>query len=137
MTSDRRFVLDTNVIVSALLFKGSTARQAFDKALVDGELLLSVDTLYELNDVLRRPKFNKYVSEEDRLQFLAALVREAAFVEVTMTITACRDPMDNKFLELAVSGNAESIISGDDDLLSMHPFRGISIRNPRGFLEQE
>jgi putative PIN family toxin of toxin-antitoxin system len=135
--SDRRFVLDTNLIVSALLLKQSTARQAFDKALAEGKLLQSMATIEELNNVLKREKFNKYVLEEERLQFLAALVREAILIEVKVTITDCRDPKDNKFLELAVSGEASAIISGDEDLLALHPFRDIPIFTPRDFLEHQ
>jgi uncharacterized protein len=67
--------------------------------------------------VLRRPKFKRYVSEEERLQFLAKFVGDAMIVEVTEVVIDCRDSKDNKFLELAVSGGAKCIISGDADLL--------------------
>ncbi len=137
MTGKPRIVLDSNIVVSALLLKQSMARQAFDKARADGNLLFSLATLDELNTVLRRDKFNKYVREEERLQFLAALVREATVVEIDVSITDCRDPKDSKFLELAVSGGADCIISGDQDLLVLHPFRDIPIITPRAFLEQE
>lgn len=95
---------------------------------------MSEATIAELDEVLRRPKFNKYVPEEKRLEFLAALVREAAVVEASEVITECRDPKDNKFLELAVSGKASHIITGDADLLTLHPFRGIAIVTPQVFL---
>jgi putative PIN family toxin of toxin-antitoxin system len=134
--SDRRFVLDTNVIVSALLLKQSTARQAFDKARAGGTLLLSLAAIGELNDVLKRKKFDRYLLEEERLEFLAKLVHEATLVEITVTVTECRDPKDNKYLELAVSGKADCIISGDEDLTTLHPFRNIPILTPRTFLEQ-
>jgi putative PIN family toxin of toxin-antitoxin system len=97
-------------------------------------LLVSEATVAELDAVLRRRKFNKYVPEEKRLEFLAALVREAEQVEATEVLTVCRDAEDNKFLELAVSGRASHIISGDGDLLALHPFRGISIVTPQSFL---
>jgi putative PIN family toxin of toxin-antitoxin system len=90
----------------------------------------------ELNEVLGRPRFNKYLLEEERLEFLRALVREADLMTVTETVTDCRDPKDNKFLELAVSGNATCIVSGDDDLLILNPFRGIPIVPPKAFLTQ-
>lgn len=135
MPTDRRFVLDTNVVVSALLLKQSVSRQAFDRAFELGQVLLSWATISELNDVLSRERFDKYVLEEERKQFLAAFVREVILIEVTKTITECRDPKDNKFLELAVSGNALCIVvSGDKDLLVLHPFRGISILTPQSFL---
>lgn len=136
MTIDLRFVFDTNVIVSAVLLKGSTARKAFDEAQRRGELLLSLDTLDELNEVLQRRKFNKYVTEQERLQFLSTLVREATLVEITDMITVCRDPKDDKFLELAVSGKADYLVSGDKDLLVLHPFQTVSILRPDQLLKQ-
>lgn len=134
MPTDLRFVFDTNVIASALLLKQSVARQAFDKALEEGRLLVSQATVQELNEVLRRKGFDKYVQEEERIQFITALVREAILVEITETITGCRDPKDSKFLELAVGGKASCIVSGDDYLLVLDPFRGIPVLTPRQFL---
>jgi len=131
-----RFVFDTSAIISAALLKRSVSRKAFDKALDEGELLVSAETIDELNRVLGRVDFAKYVTEDERLEFLAVLLREATFVEVTVYVGECRDPSDNKFLELAVSGAAVCIVSGDQDLLVLHPFRGISIVTPRGFLDE-
>ena len=136
MTSERRFVFDTNSIVSALLLKRSVSRQAFDYARGQGILLVSLDTLAELSDVLRRPRFAKYVTEQEREQFLAAYVREASLIEVNTAFQVCRDPKDDKFLELAVSGHADTIVTGDRDLLVLHPFRGITIVTARAFLEK-
>jgi putative PIN family toxin of toxin-antitoxin system len=134
MMTERSVVFDTNVIISALLIKQSVARQAFDKALQQGKLLLSLTTLEELNNVLKRKKFDKYIHENERLLFLATLVDKATLIEVNEIVTECRDPKDNKFLELAVSGNAICIVSGDKDLLALHPFRGIPIMTPAVFL---
>ena len=75
-------------------------------ALAHGIVLASADTIDELDEVLRRPKFNRYLREEERLLFLAAFIRDANVVDVTEKLTECRDAKDNKFLELAVSGNA-------------------------------
>ncbi len=130
MTTELRFVFDTNAIISALLLKKSVSRKAFDTAQNRGQLLVSLDTLNELNEVLWREKFSKYVTEQERLQFLSALVREAELVKVTDRISECRDPKDDKFLELAVSGKADYLVSGDKDLLVLHPFRGIPIIRP-------
>ena len=129
-----RFVFDTNVIVSAALLAGSIPRQAFDKALDKGVILISVPVLLELAEVLGREKLNKYLLEEERMRFLVALLKETELVEVTEQITECRDARDNKFLELAVSGKADYIISGDDDLLVLNPFRGIPILTPGSFM---
>ena len=131
-----RFVFDTNAIVSALLIPRSKPRQAFDKALDQGRMLISLPVLAELNEVLSRRKFDKYLLEDERKQFLAVLVEEAEMVEITEQITACRDARDNKFLELAVCGNADCIVSGDGDLLALNPFRGIRILQPDTFLNE-
>jgi putative PIN family toxin of toxin-antitoxin system len=128
--------MDTNVAVSAALLPRSVPRQAFDRALEHGTVLISSATVAELNDVLRRPRFDKYVHEEERLEFLATLVRESELVVVTDVVTDCRDPKDNKFLELALSGQATHIVSGDEDLLVLHPFREVSILTPQTFVAQ-
>ena len=137
MTSNVRAVFDTNVAVSAALQPRSTPRRAVNLILELGTLLISIPTLTELNEVLRRPRFNRYLGEERRLEFLATLLREADLVEVTETVSVCRDPDDDKFLELAVSGAATHIISGDEDLLTLHPFRGISVLSPQDFVTQQ
>jgi uncharacterized protein len=133
MTSDWRVVIDTSVAVSAALLPRSVPRRALDAALQHSRVLISVATISELEAVLRRPKFNRYVTEAERLEFLAALVREADAVEVRDVIQECRDSKDDKFLELAASGRATHLITGDDDLLSMHPFRGVAILTPQAF----
>jgi putative PIN family toxin of toxin-antitoxin system len=130
-----RCVFDTNVLVSALLLPDSKPRQAVDLALRKGQILLSFAVLAELYEVLSRKQFRQYVDEEDIRVFLAALVRETQWVEVDAQVAACRDPRDNKFLELAVSGRATHIVTGDSDLLALNPFRGIQILTPHSFLE--
>lgn len=131
---ERAVIFDTNVLISAALLKRSTARNAFDKALREAKLLFSAATIEELSNVLQRPKFDKYILPHERFRFLAALVDVATVVEIGETINACRDPKDNKFLELAVCGKATCLISGDSDLLVLHPFCGIAIMTPDEFL---
>ena len=135
MTTKPRFVLDTNLVVSAVLIKQSISRRAFDKAGQEGQILLSMAVVSELNEVLKREKFNKYLLERERLSFLNVLVHEAELIQISETISACRDPKDNKFLELAINGQADAIISGDQDLLVLNPFREVSIVDPHQFLQ--
>lgn len=130
-----RCVFDTNALVSALLLPDSKPRQALDLVLRKGKVLLSFAALAELYEVLGRKQFRRYVDEEDIRSFLAALTREAQWVDVDVQITACRDSKDDKFLELAVSGRATHIITGDSDLLALNPFQGIQILSPHTFLE--
>jgi uncharacterized protein len=129
-----RTVIDTGVLVSALMFPDSVPSRAFDMAKAHGDLLASEETIAELYDVIRRPKFDKYVSEFERIRFLSAMNRDAQCIELGAVVTDCRDPKDNKFLELALSGRATHIITGDSDLLVLHPFRGITIVKPKVFL---
>ena len=129
-----RVVLDTNVVVSAVLLAGSVPRQAFDKALAEGTVLVSAPVVLELAEVLAREKLNKYLTEEDQMRFLVALLKESELVEITEAVTDCRDAKDNKFLELGVSGRADYVVSGDRDLLALNPFRGIPILTPAQFL---
>ena len=134
MKSKDRFVFDTSVLVRAVLIEDSHPAQAFRKARQIGEILLSLPTAEELNEVMGREKFNRYVTTEDRERFVAALIQAARFIEITEQIAACRDPKDDKFLDLAVCGHAACIVTGDDDLLALHPFRGIPILSVQQFL---
>ena len=132
--SSARYVFDTNALLSALLFEHSTPGRALIRALQLGEILLSQSTLEELAEVLQREKFDRYVTREDRERFLVLLVRQATTVEIGEECRACRDPRDDKFLELAVSGKAGYVITGDGDLLSLHPFRDVAVMTPAEFL---
>lgn len=129
-----RFVLDTNIIISALLFQESKPARAFHTAIKTGEILYSSSTLAELKDVLWRDKFDPYITQKERDKFLSSFLLTATPIEINETITACRDPKDNKFLELAVSGQANFIITGDDDLLILNPFQEIQIITPANFI---
>jgi putative PIN family toxin of toxin-antitoxin system len=131
---NNRFVFDTNVIISALMFPQSIPRQAFDAAKTRGTLLASTPIIIELNEVLSRKKFERYFSEEERIQFIAKFFNDAEIVEIKENIQVCRDRKDDKFLEIAVNGSANCIITGDRDLLVLHPFRNINIVLPNEFL---
>jgi uncharacterized protein len=130
-----RYVFDTNVIVSALLFEHGKPAQALQYALENGEVLLSLDLLEELNEVLGRKRFDRYVTSEEREEFLEALIARAVLVEITETVKECRDPKDDKILELALNGETDYIISGDKDLLVLHPFRDVHVITADEFLK--
>jgi putative PIN family toxin of toxin-antitoxin system len=131
-----RFVADTNVILSRLFFLHSVPSQAMKRAMADHQLIVSSETLHELESVLSRPKFDNYLTLDQRLQFFHRLHLSALQIESVPAISACRDPKDDKFLALALAGRANLVLSGDDDLLVLHPFRGISILSPRLFLDR-
>jgi uncharacterized protein len=134
MSIERRFVFDTNALVSALLFEQSVPANAFFAAAGLGDILLSRETFTELRDVLGRTKFDRYLTPGERQAFLQRMLDESTVVEIIEMIAECRDPRDDKFLELAVCGKASCIVSGDQDLLVLNPFRGIPILTPADFL---
>jgi putative PIN family toxin of toxin-antitoxin system len=127
-------VLDTNVLISTLLFGGTPGR-AFFAAFERGVVLASEETVTELVEVAARPRFDRYATAEERGRFVAALVRRAELVDVAAAVVACRDPKDDKFLSLAVAGSASVIVSGDEDLLVLDPFHGVPILTPAAFLD--
>jgi putative PIN family toxin of toxin-antitoxin system len=88
-----------------------------------------------LQEVLLRDKFDKYLPKPIRQAFVQKFEILVAMIDITETIIACRDPKDDKFLSLAVSANAEYIVSGDHDLLVLNPFRNILILSPFEFLK--
>ena len=132
--SNLRVVLDTNVVVSAALFSQSVPRQVVNYVVRWGTVLVSTATVYEMGTIIHQPRFDRHASADSRRAFLDDLLLWAEPVEITHAITACRDPNDDKFLELALSGNATHIITGDHDLLALHPFRNIPIITPATFL---
>jgi hypothetical protein len=134
MTSRRRIVFDTNTLVSAALIVDSTPQRALRRALAVGSIVISRETLAELTAVLYRDKFQKYATIEERDEFLEVVVLSATMINVAENISASRDPDDNKFIELATEARADAIVSGDQDLLVLHPYRGIPILRPADFL---
>ncbi len=129
------WVFDTNTLLSALFNENSTPGEALKKARQTGTFLVSADTASEYFNVFSRSKFEKYISLETRMAFIENIISNALAVEPNERITACRDPKDNKFLELAATAGASYIISGDQDLLILHPFNNIPILSAIDFLK--
>ncbi|MBS0272701.1 MAG: putative toxin-antitoxin system toxin component, PIN family [Proteobacteria bacterium] len=129
MIPNNRFVVDTNIIISQLLWPKSLPGEAFRKALSSGILLGSEETLQELTNVLMRKKFDPYLTLGERQQFLRQLSFVVDFIPYVISLAACRDPKDDKFLSLAVSGDAKLLLTGDNDLLVLDPFKEIRILN--------
>lgn len=130
----RRIVVDTNILVSRLLLPRSVPAQAVRRAVGEGRLLVSEATMGELAEVLARAKLDPYVSIEERQRFLRLLGRIAELVPILHRVEACRDPKDDKFLEVAVNGKAALIVSGDRDLLDVGRFQGIPIVTAAAYL---
>src|SRR5688572_1029867 len=134
MTSDR-LVLDTNVVISGLVWPPSVPGRVLDHALVHCRLLASVAMLDELVATLLAEKFDDYVSRTDREAALERLLPLVDVIEVVRIVRACREPRDDKFLETAVNGLADTLVTGDKDLLVLHPFADVNILTPAAYLE--
>ena len=128
-----RVVIDTNVLVSAALKEKSLPAMAAHIVAESGLLLKSTITEQELFVTLARPRLAQLIPPRFR-EWLSELVAAAELVTITERITACRDPKDDKFLELAINGHADLIVSGDGDLLALNPFREIPIVAPATFV---
>ena len=131
-----RFLLDTNVLISAVLSsKGAPARLLDRLRQTRSILIFSEPTMAELSSRLMRDKFDPWVDHETRLQFLAEIDAVAEFVGITEAPMGCRDRSDDKFLETALTADCPLIVSGDQDLLTMHPWQNIQILTPTQALE--
>jgi uncharacterized protein len=131
--SKLRLVIDTNVFISALLFKQSLPFQIVRFAFEENVILISDFTFAEIKKVLLRKKFDKYLSSEERHIFLAKLSTASENIIISENFNLCRDPKDNCFLDLAMNGYANFIITGDNDLLVLNPFNNIEIITPQLF----
>ena len=128
-----RLVVDTNVFISAVLKENSLPFLVVRWIDQHGGLLKSLATERELLDVLQRPAIAALTDPLFRAG-LETMLAAAELVLVVERIAACRDPKDDQFLELAVNGRADLVVSGDRDLLALSPFRGIPIITPASFV---
>jgi putative PIN family toxin of toxin-antitoxin system len=103
-------------------------------AIAQGSILASDKTILELHRTLRRPKLARYFSRAEQDAFLAIFANEVTLV--TERIVLCRDPRDDRFLELAIAGAASRLVTGDRDLLILNPFRNIRIMTPAALLNE-
>jgi uncharacterized protein len=129
-----RVVVDTNVFISAALKEKTPPETAVHLAAASHLLLKSTITEDELFVALRRPRLASLIPP-DFLDWLHELMAAAELVKITERIAACRDPKDDKFLEVAVNGHADVPITGDSDLLALNPFRGVPIIIPADFVQ--
>ncbi len=132
----KRVVLDTNVLISAALRQKGTPRAVVNAVRAEnGVLLFSDETFEELRSRLHRPKFDGYVDREGRAVYLALLEPVSEWVSISGVKLGCRDPDDDKLLETALMGEADCLVTGDQDLLEMSLFHNIPILTPEAFLD--
>lgn len=88
----------------------------------------------ELLEVLHRPGVARFLKPDLRSALLGQLIALGIPIEPTERVADCRDPKDDKYLELALAANAEVLVSSDADLLVLHPWRGVRILRPAEYL---
>ena len=138
----RRVVLDTSTLVGAALKPGSVPHQALLNAMGRCDVCASVQTWLELERVMQRRRFDRYLARDTRLEFAALLRQSMHFFAVTQADAdapqpPCRDATDNKFLALVQVCQANVLVSSDDDLLVLNPWRGVPVLRPAEFLSYQ
>ena len=134
-----RVVVDTNVLLSAALSPKGTPAKLLNWLLADGRLVFSEATFSELETRLWKPKFDRYLTIEQRQRLLREFNASAHWVDVPKVIAAktfSRDPDDDAFIHAAMAAEISRIISGDDDLLCLHPIDTLHILSPRAALDE-
>ena len=128
-------VIDTNVLISAGLLPNSVSAKALILAFENFVMAQNQATWHELQQKIIRKKFDRYFGATGRLDLLARLAQNTKFFEPMAVVTDCRDETDNKFLALALDAQASCILSGDQDLRTLHPYRSIPIYSPAQFVQ--
>lgn len=132
-----RAVIDTNILVRAVIKPTGSVGPVLQRLRRrEYTLLVSRPTLDELAEVLNRPRLRMKYQLADRIlrATIRLIVLRGELIRPDRRITLCRDPRDDKSLELAASGSAQVIVSGDADLLTLDAFERIPIVSPARFL---
>jgi putative PIN family toxin of toxin-antitoxin system len=127
-------VFDASSLVSAALKEDSVPEQALLRAEETDIFAFSIAVEAEIVDVMCRPKFAGVISSQRRDRILGVIRNSCVWFEPKMKVLDCRDAKDNKYLELALAAGAEIIVSSDEDLLVLNPWRGIRVLRPSAFL---
>ena len=130
-----RVILDTNLLVSRALTPNSVTASAVRMIIDHCHLLVSQATMDELALVLTRIQSKGYIKQDETLRLIHSYKELVEWVPIIERVQACRDPKDDKFLELAVNGQAEYLITGDKDLLVLHPFKETKILSTKDFID--
>ena len=128
-----RVVADTNVFVSAAIKLQSVPAFALTIVHSRGTLLKSSTTAAQLTEVLNRPRLSRYLAPAAEATIMVWLAA-AETIDIVEHVAVCRDPTDDKFLDVAINGRADFVVTGDNDLLVLEAFRGIPILTPAAFV---
>jgi uncharacterized protein len=129
----KTIVIDTSVLIAACIYPDRKPAAIFRQALVQFKLAVSAETLGELEVVLGRSKFDRWRAAEERLAWFEQYRDNVTLYDTPVISTACDDPKDNKFLDIALAAKAIVIVASDDDLWRLHPHKGIDILSLQDF----
>lgn len=129
-------VFDVSSLVGAAIRRDGVPELALRRALRIDQIAVSEAVIAELLDVFARPRLQRFLDPELRDEVLSELHASGLFFVPSERVTDCRDPKDNKYLELAFAAAAATIASSDDDLLVLHPWRGVQILKPAAYLTE-
>ena len=129
-------VFDASTLVSATFDSQGIPSRAVQRALREDRVAISEQVMTELLDVLHRPGVARFLKPDLRSELLGQLVTLGIPFEPVEHVTDCRDPKDDKYLELALASGADTIVSSDGDLLVLHPWRGVRILRPAAYLAE-
>ena len=132
--SKPRVILDTNLLISRALTPSSLTASAVRLIIDHCDLLVSQATMDELATTLNRVQTKGYVKQDEAIALITAYKEMVEWIPIIERVQECRDPKDDKFLELAINGNAEYLITGDKDLLVLDPFRETHILSAKDFI---
>jgi putative PIN family toxin of toxin-antitoxin system len=134
MKAAERVVVDTNTIISGILLPESVPGRLLSFLAERATLIFSPATRDELLRVIAREKFDRYVTFGARERAVTVLVRDSEIVIPRRVFHVCRDPKDDKFIDVAHAGKADCLISGDDDLLVLYEIEGLAILTAKLYL---
>ena len=136
-----KIIIDTNVHISALAFGGNLSKKLSEIYQFEQiQTYTSISIFEELQEKLNSPKFNKItkgkINQSNLDEYLSNYKSETIFIEPSIKVNICRDPDDNMFLELALEIQADYIITGDKDLLTLNQFQSTKLCNISDFVNQ-
>ena len=134
MAVELRVVFDTNTLVSAACFPQSFGYKAFAHIAINGVAVACKESIAEFSDVLFRPKFDRFAASPVRKRFFDNYCDFAELFDIPNMLRVSRDPTDDKFLELAMVGQAQFIVTRDKDMLVLDPFQGVQILDAERFV---
>lgn len=129
-----RCVFDASCLISSVLSPNNPNSKALFYAIANGDVITSEECFQEFAEVIFRKKFDKYFTQEERRIILLEIEEKVSFIDVKSSFSRCRDPKDDKYLQLAFDGKADFLITGDQDLLVLNPFHETRILSPSEFL---